>query len=62
MERFAGLDLPASLAKAWKAHDKMTDIWSEESDYDVITITGKEMRTIFDGEVNKILKLIGDQL
>jgi hypothetical protein len=52
------MDLPASLAKAWEAYERMNDIWCEDSEYDTVIIIAETMEKFFGGEVNKIFKLI----
>ncbi|CAM6084107.1 unnamed protein product [Calypogeia fissa] len=57
------LELPAKLVSAWETHVKTSGICSTNSEtYDEILITSEDMKLIFDREVNKILKLIRDQV
>ncbi|CAM6123015.1 unnamed protein product [Calypogeia fissa] len=57
------LDLPAKLASTWQTYVKTSGICSTDSrSYDEILITSEDMKLIFNGEVNKILKLIQDQV
>ncbi|CAM6128186.1 unnamed protein product [Calypogeia fissa] len=61
-EDFFDLELPAKLTDAWVAHEKANRRWNATAQYTSLVITRKEMAGIFDGQIDKVLELINDQL
>ncbi|KAL3677453.1 hypothetical protein R1sor_027401 [Riccia sorocarpa] len=56
------LDLPTKLVVAWENFDKENGTWHEDTTYDQISISEKEVRKVFDSVLDPIVDLIRVQI
>ncbi|CAM6084136.1 unnamed protein product [Calypogeia fissa] len=52
----------SKLARSWEAYEVDRELWEEDAQYDEVVITREDLKVIFDGQGNTILKLVKDQL